>query len=75
MTAAHESMRMTNTKETNPGDMAKRDRIACSIDDACKISGLGRTTIYELIGRNELKSRRIGRRRLVLVSSLEGLFQ
>ena len=68
-------MPMNNTAENQHKGQSTGHRIACSVDEACKISGLGRTTIYELIARKELQSRRIGRRRLVLVSSLEGLFQ
>ena len=32
--------------------------------------GLGRTTVYELIGRGELETIKVGRARLVLIRSL-----
>ena len=48
-------------------------RLAVTIDDACEITGLGRTKIYELIGQGKLKAVSIGRRRLVLMESIEAL--
>lgn len=48
-------------------------QITCSINDACKISGLGKTTIYALIGRGVLDTTQVGRRRLVKTESLRAL--
>lgn len=50
-----------------------RDRIACSIAEACSHSGLGRTTIYSRIRTGELITRKIGRRTLIMVDSLLAL--
>jgi excisionase family DNA binding protein len=50
------------------------DRITCSIPEACEVTGLGRSKLYELIGREEIESKTIGRRRLVVVRSLLTLF-
>jgi hypothetical protein len=47
-----------------------RERIWCSVEDACDVSGLRRTKIFEMIAVGELASRRKGRRRLVSVSSV-----
>jgi excisionase family DNA binding protein len=47
--------------------------VSTTIDDACQITGLGRTKVYELIGQGKLKAVAIGRRRLVLYSSIEEL--
>jgi excisionase family DNA binding protein len=47
--------------------------VSTTIDDTCHITGLGRTKIYELIGEGKLKTVAIGRRRLVLYSSIEEL--
>jgi excisionase family DNA binding protein len=44
---------------------------ALSIEQACTVSGLGKTKIYELIGSRALKTRRLGRRRLVLRRDLQ----
>jgi excisionase family DNA binding protein len=45
-------------------------RLTCTIAEACQATGLGRTKIYELIGKGQIETTRIGRRRLVLVHSL-----
>lgn len=47
--------------------------ITVTVDNAIKISGLGRTKLYELINQGKLKTTTIGRRRLVVYSSLEEL--
>lgn len=50
-------------------------RLTCTIPEACEVSGLGRTKLYELIGNGRLDTRTIGRRRLVVVRSLTGLLE
>lgn len=45
-------------------------RLTCTIKEACKVSGMGRTKFYELIKGGELKTISVGRRRLVQVPSL-----
>ena len=45
-------------------------RPTCTIKEACKAAGLGRTKLYELIKHGTLKTSTVGRRRLVLVPSL-----
>lgn len=47
-----------------------RERIACSVDEAMALTGLGRTTVNALIGDSRIVTRKVGRRRLVIVSSL-----
>jgi excisionase family DNA binding protein len=39
-------------------------RLTCTIDDACEVTGLGRTKLYELIGAGRIVTTTIGRRRL-----------
>ena len=46
------------------------ERPTCTIKEACKASGMGRTKFYELINGGELKMISVGRRRLVQVPSL-----
>lgn len=65
-----------------PDDPRRRPRripppkpLTVTIDDTCKITGLGNTKIYELINQGKLKSIAIGRRRLVLYSSIEALLE
>lgn len=45
-------------------------RPTCTIKEACRAAGLGRTKLYELIGGGALETTTIGRRRLVRVRSL-----
>ncbi|MDK2768016.1 helix-turn-helix domain-containing protein [Sphingomonas sp.] len=47
--------------------------ITVSIADAVEISGLSQATLYRLIGRKELATVKVGRRRLVRLDSLEQL--
>lgn len=49
--------------------------ITVSIPDAGRMIGLSRSRIYELLGEGRLESRKIGRRRLVVVRSLEKLVE
>ena len=48
-------------------------RLTCSIPEACQATGLGRSTVYGLMDSGTLQSRKIGRRHLVVVSSLQTL--
>lgn len=50
-------------------------RLTCTIAEACVATGLGRTKLYELIGDASIKTRTIGRRRLVSVPSLRSFFE
>jgi excisionase family DNA binding protein len=47
--------------------------LAVSIETACKLVGVGRTTMWVLIKSGRVKTLSIGRRRLVVYSSLEQL--
>jgi excisionase family DNA binding protein len=47
--------------------------LSVTVDDACQLSGLGRTLLYDLIREGRLQSATIGRRRLVIFASLEAL--
>ena len=44
---------------------------ALSIEEAAKLSGFGRTTLYNLIKKNNLKARKVGRRTIILVPDLQ----
>jgi excisionase family DNA binding protein len=50
-------------------------RLTCTIAEACEVTGLGRTKLYELIGDGKVSTTTIGRRRLVLVQSLLSLIE
>lgn len=49
------------------------DRYTLSIKDAREALGLGRTTIYKLIGDGTLQTITVGRRRLILARSIQEL--
>jgi excisionase family DNA binding protein len=51
------------------------ERLTCTIAEACQVTGLGRTKLYELIEEGHLATTTIGRRRLVLVRSLQTLLE
>lgn len=44
--------------------------IAHTIADAAKVSGLGRTSLYELIGAGKIEARKAGNRTLIPAESL-----
>ncbi|TMJ52404.1 MAG: helix-turn-helix domain-containing protein [Alphaproteobacteria bacterium] len=50
-------------------------RLTCTISEACQVTGLGRTKLYELIGAGHLLTTTVGRRRLVMVRSLLSLLE
>ena len=56
----------------NPAPISK---LLVSVDETRAITGLGRTTIYELLNSGVLKSVKIGKRRLVVVESIQALTQ
>ena len=46
-------------------------KLAYSIEEVSSITGLGRTKLYQIINSGDLKSRKIGKRTLVLKEDLE----
>ena len=53
--------------------MPFRERPTCSIAEACAAAGFGRTKLYELLDEGVVSAIKVGRRRLVQVSSLLAL--
>lgn len=49
------------------------DELLCSIPDAARALGLGRSKVYELISAGSLQTVTIGRRRLVQTKSVRAL--
>jgi excisionase family DNA binding protein len=49
--------------------------LSVTVAAAAKMTGLGRTTIFELLKAGRLRSAKIGSRRLILVSSLHELLE
>lgn len=52
---------------------ASLEPLAYSIKEACRVSSLGRTRLYQLIGEGRLDARRIGKRTLIPAASLRAL--
>jgi excisionase family DNA binding protein len=46
-----------------------QDIITATIPEFCRVSGLGRSTTYELIDEGQLKSIKVGKRRLIVLAS------
>ena len=46
------------------------DMISLTIADATRLSGIGRTSLYELIGAKKLDARKAGNRTLITAESL-----
>ena len=42
-----------------------------SVLEACRVSGLGRTTVYEAISAGQLKARKFGKRTIILRTDLQ----
>ncbi len=55
------------------GNIPFAQRLTCTVAEACEVTGLGRTKLYELIGDGRVTTTTVGRRRLVLVQSLLAL--
>lgn len=45
----------------------------CSVPDAAKALGVGRTKLYDMLAKGELLSMQIGTRRLVKIASIKAL--
>ena len=63
----------------NPNDRRSRipfqERPTCTVAEACKASGIGRSKLYELMGDNRLKTVKVDKRRLIVVPSLLDLLR
>ena len=49
--------------------------LAYSVDDACRVSSLGKTKLYELINEGRLQVRKVGKRTLISAASLRALIE
>lgn len=51
------------------------DPITAPVREFCRLSGLGHTSVYDLIRRGELESITVGRRRLIILASYHRLIE
>lgn len=47
--------------------------LAYSVSEACRVSSLGKTRLYQLIGEGRLAARKVGKRTLIPAASLRAL--
>jgi excisionase family DNA binding protein len=52
-----------------------RDRLSCTISEACAATGLGRTKLYEAISAGRVQTSKVGTRTLIIVESLVSLIE
>lgn len=57
---------MTTTKQTNQ----QTPPIAVSPDEAARLAGIGRTSLYAALAKGNLKSIKIGTRRLIKIEAI-----
>jgi excisionase family DNA binding protein len=62
-------------RKNKPALPPASDAITAPVDKFCVLSGLGKNTVYQMIGDGRLASIKIGRRRLVVVDSYRRLIQ
>jgi excisionase family DNA binding protein len=56
---------------TSAPEIEGRDGILlCTIKEACKRTGLGRSSIYQAIGSGELRAKKIGRRTVIEINEI-----
>jgi hypothetical protein len=60
-------------KPAELGNIPFAQRLTCTVVEACEVTGLGRTKLYELFGDGRVTTTTVGRRRPVLVQSLLAL--
>lgn len=46
------------------------DQLSISIEEACKITGIGRTKLYQAINQGSLKAKKFGKRTIILKNDL-----
>ena len=63
------------SEAVRPQTVPFAQKLTCTINEACEMTGLGRTKLYELIGEGHLATTTVGRRRLVVVRSLVSLLE
>ena len=70
-----ELVALSASEAVRPQAVPFSQKLTCTINEACEVTGLGRTKLYELIGDGHLATTTVGRRRLVVVRSLLSLLE
>lgn len=64
-----------NDQRASPECRAEIEPIAMRVPEACRYLGIGRSTLYVLIGEGEIEFIKLGSSTLVLTESLRGLVE
>ncbi|HZU64590.1 MAG TPA: helix-turn-helix domain-containing protein [Novosphingobium sp.] len=56
-----------------PAHACHPEPLAYSIADACRVSSIGKTRLYQLINEGKLEARKLGKRTLIPAASLRRL--
>ncbi|MCC6828596.1 MAG: helix-turn-helix domain-containing protein [Novosphingobium sp.] len=56
-------------------NQANPQPLAYSVQDACRVSSIGKTRLYQLISEGKLEARKIGKRTLIPAASLRRLIE
>lgn len=62
---------MSTTYNRPPVDISRR--LTLTVSEACEVSGLGRSSVYELIKAGTIPTSRVAGRRLILVEPFKKL--
>jgi len=70
-------MSISGANDQRPGPKRKSaiEPIAMRVPEACRYLGIGRSTLYVLIGEGEIEFIKLGSSTLVLTESLKGLVE
>ena len=64
-----------NDQRTSPKRQTEIEPIAMRVPEACRYLGIGRSTLYVLIGKGEIEYIKLGSSTLVLTESLKALVE
>jgi excisionase family DNA binding protein len=53
--------------------ISSTDKLGYSPEEACVVLGIGRSTLYSLIAKGQIQTRKVGRRTVIPVSSVRQL--
>jgi excisionase family DNA binding protein len=64
------TLRREHKGRMSPVSMPTSERLAVTIPEAVRLLGVGRSTLYALMGRGDLAARKVGRRTLITTASI-----
>ena len=64
-------MDQPNAPPVSPAELPTAMPIAVRVKDACRLTGIGRSKLYELIGNDEIETIKVGTITLIPMASLK----